>query len=139
MGDGPDRSYPPRYRLRRRPEILKVQRGGRRRRRRHLTVCLRPNELGHPRFGSAVSRKVGNAVVRNRVKRRLREVFRHLRPQLDGLDVFILTRPAIATASLQTMMEEITSGLSLPPLTEGPFAPSSARPAQEGAAEAPRP
>jgi ribonuclease P protein component len=42
-------------------------------------LYARDNELGYHRLGITVSRKVGNAVVRNRVKRLFREVFRKLR------------------------------------------------------------
>ena len=45
------------------------------------------------RLGITVSRKVGGAVVRNRVKRRVREWFRRLRPRLrDGIDVVVIGR-----------------------------------------------
>lgn len=42
----------------------------------HFVLLVRPNGLDHPRVGFTVSRRVGNAVVRNRARRRLREAAR---------------------------------------------------------------
>lgn len=48
------------------------------------------------RLGLAVSRRAGNAVARNRIKRRTREWFRHHRAFLSGLDVVVSARPQAA-------------------------------------------
>lgn len=62
-----------------------------------LAVRVAPGVDGVSRFGFAVGKRVGNAVARNLVKRRLREATRALRPA-DGWDVVIVARPAAATA-----------------------------------------
>lgn len=72
-----------------------------------LVVYALPNRLpdGRVRLGLSVSRRIGSAVVRNRWKRRLREAFRLMRPDLPrGLDVIIVVRagePPGGAAGLQ--------------------------------------
>lgn len=67
-----------------------------------------PNQRAEPRFGLAVGRKVGNAVVRNRVKRRIRESVRRERGALGGVDVVFIARPSAAGAAFS----EIRAGVS---------------------------
>ena len=58
-----------------------------------IVVYTRPNGLDHPRLGLSVPRAVGSAVARNRIKRRLREAFRHAQHDLPGAyDVVINVR-----------------------------------------------
>ena len=58
-----------------------------------LVLYCRPNRLDHNRLGVTVSTKLGGAVVRNRARRRLREVFRLAGPELRrGYDVILVAR-----------------------------------------------
>jgi len=59
-----------------------------------LVVHGRQSELRHARLGLTVSRRVGNAVVRNRWKRAIREAFRLVRHRLPPLDLVVAPRPA---------------------------------------------
>jgi ribonuclease P protein component len=62
------------------------------------------------RVGITVSRRVGNAVIRNRVKRWLREVVRHQWQSLEGAwDIVIIARPSAPTAGLQILEGEFMS------------------------------
>ncbi len=58
-----------------------------------LVVYYRKNRLGHNRLGVTVSTKLGHAVVRNRVRRRLREIVRLNEDKLaEGFDFVIVAR-----------------------------------------------
>jgi ribonuclease P protein component len=62
------------------------------------------------RIGITVSKKVGNAVVRNRVKRWIRECYRRGRPQFPArLDLVVVARPAAAAASYTVVCRELTA------------------------------
>lgn len=73
------------------------------------------NGLPVARLGLVVSRKVGDAVTRNRWKRCLREAFRHMQDQLPaGLDLVVLPRAGATptTSRLQRSLSELASRLS---------------------------
>ena len=69
-------------------------------------INVLPNGLKILRYGLVTSKKVGGAVVRNRVKRRLREIARRL-PVKAGWDIVLVARPAMAGAKYQSIKEKI--------------------------------
>jgi ribonuclease P protein component len=59
-----------------------------------FVLFVRPNDLGHSRLGLSLPRRVGGAVKRNLIKRRLREVFRlHQHDVPGGYDLVVAVRP----------------------------------------------
>ena len=72
-----------------------------------FSVHVLPNTVGKPRLGLSVSKRVGTAVKRNGVRRRLKEIFRSAAVRLPSdLDFVISARPAAAGASFEELNEE---------------------------------
>jgi ribonuclease P protein component len=90
-------------RLLRSSEFQRVTRCGKRAAARYFVVIAAPSEqpgAQRQRLGVTVSRRVGNAVIRNRVKRRIREWFREAREGLGpGIDVVVIARKGASELS----------------------------------------
>ncbi len=110
MKSGGGEGLPKRLRLRRRRQYLAVQRSPNRVVTPHFIVYGRTNGRSHTRLGITVSRKVGKAVVRNRVKRLVREAFRRNRGALPtGLDLVLVARagrPATEQGAVVTELRD---------------------------------
>lgn len=76
-------------------------------------MLLLPNDAGRCRLGLTFSRKVGNSVVRNRARRRIREIFRRRRHLATlPVDIVVHARPGIGDASLLELQQEFDGGLA---------------------------
>ena len=94
------------------PEFERVYRQGTAYRGKLFSVHAFPNEHGTPRLGLSVSRKVGNAVTRNAVRRRLREVFHScISGMSEDLDIVVSAKPAAAGATFEELREEFSKSL----------------------------
>ena len=78
-----------------------------------LTRAIRPNPDGATRVGFTVTRKIGGAVVRNRIKRRLRAAARAVFPAsaAPGFDYVLIARPSAATRNYAALLDDMKRGL----------------------------
>jgi len=108
------RAYPRAVRLRRRREFLALQRHGRRRHTPSFVVLEAPAVGPLSRLGVTVSTRVGNAVVRNRVKRLVREIFRERRADLPAtLDIVVIAKPHAAQITHAQAATELERALGV--------------------------
>ena len=94
-------------RLRHRKDFDAVFRKGRSWNNELLVLRTLPNSLDHNRFGFVTSKKLGGAVIRNRVRRRLREAVRVL-PLRPGCDAVVSTKVPAAQADFQQLRGAVT-------------------------------
>jgi ribonuclease P protein component len=93
-----------RHRLAHRGQFDRVRRSGRSWAGPLLVLVALENELPDTRFGFLVSKRVGKAVVRNRVRRLLREAARARLPALSaGWDLMLIARTGAAQADLSSI------------------------------------
>ena len=91
-----------RHRLRSRERFQQVRRKGKSRKDPLAVLVFLQNDLPYSRFGFTASRRVGNAVRRNRAKRLLRESVRlRLKTIKPGWDMVFIARPAIVNQPFQ--------------------------------------
>ncbi len=110
----PGQGLPKAKRIRRRVEFLRLERVGRRRPGMYFVVITAPRQGGASRLGITASRRVGGAVVRNRVKRLVREFFRrHEQRITPAQDVLVIARPRAADAGYADVKCELGAALKI--------------------------
>lgn len=85
-----------------------MYRAGKRRSSSYFTVFLRANDLPHSRFGFSIKKELGGAVVRNRIRRRVREIVRIRRQEISaGWDIVIHPKSKVAKAPFAEIAAEL--------------------------------
>jgi ribonuclease P protein component len=98
-----------REKVRQRADYLRCYRGGRRRHGSLAIIYYVPNQQGVARMGITASRKVGAAVVRHRLKRRIREIYRRWehRGNLPALDLVVHLKAEAKGSDFTTLRQEL--------------------------------
>ena len=100
--------FPKAARIRRRREFLSFGRSGEKRRTASFVFVLQRSS-GLSRLGITVSRKVGGAVTRNLLKRRIREVFRrHPSRECFAYDLVLIAKPGAGALPMSALQREMT-------------------------------
>lgn len=105
-------SFPKAKRLAKRREFLRIYETGRKQFSRFAAVFFAENGLGHSRLGITVTKKVGKAATRNRLKRWTREIYRRQREPLGidapALDIVINVKGNAADTSFEDFHRDLT-------------------------------
>lgn len=105
----PEQGFPASRRIRTSAEYRHLRRVGKRCHTRNFTVYIADRNNDFARLGLTVSRKVGGAVRRNRVKRLVREFFRLHQPHLKaGTDISVVAKPGAARLEYEQVCEELS-------------------------------
>jgi ribonuclease P protein component len=95
-------------RIRKRADFQRILKEGAKYQAPHFRVSIRPNALSYSRLGITVGRRIGSAVVRNRLKRRIREFFRLNKESLPGSsDLVVMAREGSARLNFWQVSEEL--------------------------------
>lgn len=104
------RTLRPNERVRRRPEFLHAYEQGRKHHARFMTMFACESSADVARLGVSATRKFGPAVVRNKAKRRARELFRHHKP-MPGFDLIIIPRRGFDTVAFADLVTDFLGAL----------------------------
>ena len=99
---------PKEFRLLKRGDFLPKREKARKIQTKNFTIICSEKREGGPRLGIVASRRVGNAVARNRIKRLVREFFRLNRGEMDGTeDIIVIARSKARIGRYSDVKEEL--------------------------------
>ncbi|MBC7088546.1 MAG: ribonuclease P protein component [Tissierellales bacterium] len=102
------------HRLRKNTEFKKVYVKGKNYWNRNFTLYIKKNELNYTRFGIVVTKKLGKAVVRNKIKRRLREINKNLLPYVsEGYDIVLIPKKNTLDLNYEELQKSVEHLYSL--------------------------
>jgi len=107
-----DERFRPQDRIRKRSEYQSIYDKGRRIPSSSFVLFVQENDLGRPRLGITVTRRLGGAVKRNRGKRLIREIFRRHKAELSNVDIVVNGRPGLPDAEYATVERELMARLA---------------------------
>jgi ribonuclease P protein component len=100
--------HPAHFRVRKRAGFQNAYLSGKKRVGEHCVVFAVGNDTGHCRLGVTATKKLGNAVHRNRARRLVREAFRRIRTDLpQGYDYVVVARNTIFNSSAAALQPEL--------------------------------
>ena len=103
--------FRPQDRIRKRSEYQTIYDRGQRIPSGHFVLFVMRNGAGRPRLGITVTKRVGNAVKRNRAKRLVREIFRRHKSELMNVDVVVNGRVGLPDAVYRALETEFLARL----------------------------
>jgi len=108
-----DQRFPRTYRLTARRQFVEVYKRGRKTRRSAFTVFGLANDLEYCRLGLTVTRRIGNAVKRNRIKRVMRDAFRRHREELAApMDLVLNAYSAVLEMPFEQLQHELLDAVA---------------------------
>ena len=95
-----------RYRLRNNQDFKNVYKNGKSYWNRNLVLYISKNDLGYMRVGFTVTKKIGNSVVRNKIRRRMKEIFRENFNRIkkdQGYDIILIPKKNVVDIEFKTL------------------------------------
>ena len=104
----------PRERIRKHKDFTALYKKGKRYKGKYFILINYPNELGFSRFAVVASKKTGSAVKRNRIKRRMRALFRRNKNHLIiPMDLIVIAKTDLSSAPWKDLEEEYLKAVEI--------------------------